>query len=153
MQIWTGCIEGCSGKNRAEVKIFLAMKIELDINGGGESQGSISRSCEEDRDALAGPVFGRFFHPALRGHRTEHKFLRRSGLDGPADWNGRPAMERAKRDDMERYQRCFSERERNDLFPGPESRWRDTAIQAMVCAMQANGLRTEQTNAGWLQFL
>src|SRR5262249_6592599 len=42
--------------------------IHLDTSDIGESRGPpISRNCEKDRDAFAGPVFGRLSRPVLRG--------------------------------------------------------------------------------------
>jgi hypothetical protein len=136
---------------KKNLKKVLTLERRLNTTEAGESQGPISRrDCERHRDTFAGPVFGRRFRVALSGGQ---KFLCRSGLARSTHRNAGPAMERAKRDSMERNQCCFGKWGCHHLFLGVESPRRHAAVAALVCSMQTNQLRTASTNAGWLRFL
>ena len=104
---------------------------------GKSREPAVSRNCENPQDAFAHHVFRRFFRLALRG---EYKLLRRSRLGRSSGRHGQPALECVKRLRMDDDQRRFGQRRCDDLFLRAESRWRDTAIQALVRPVQANRL-------------
>jgi hypothetical protein len=55
-------------KNVPRMKIVLDLRVSLDINGAGESEGSPMRNNHaENREAFSCPIFGHCFCPALRG--------------------------------------------------------------------------------------